>query len=61
MKTITATIDKQGRVQIEANGFEGSSCEDATRAIEQALGAESSRERKPEFYNEQTNLETNQR
>jgi len=37
MKTITVTIDQVGRPKIEANGFAGCGCTDATRPIENAF------------------------
>ena len=38
MKVITILIDKAGQVSMQTNGFEGISCKDACRAIEQGLG-----------------------
>ena len=38
MKTITILIDKTGQVYMQTNGFEGTACWDATKAIEQGLG-----------------------
>jgi hypothetical protein len=38
MKTIMILIDKAGQVSIQTLGFEGISCKDASRAIEQGLG-----------------------
>jgi len=50
MKTIDITIDESGKTIVEANGFTGSSCTDATQAIERALGAVSHDTKKPEYY-----------
>ena len=50
MKTIEITIDESGKTIVEANGFTGSSCTDATQAIERALGAVSHDTKKPEYY-----------
>ena len=38
MKAITILIDKAGQVSIQTNGFEGTNCKDATKALEQGLG-----------------------
>lgn len=38
MKTITILIDKTSRILIRSEGFDGQTCKDATKAIEQALG-----------------------
>jgi hypothetical protein len=57
-QTIEVTISPTGETQIEAKGFEGSRCRDATRALEAALGVRSSEELRPEFYAETTTDET---
>lgn len=52
MKTITITIDPCGRPTIDAQGFTGTSCKDATKAIEKALSANNEsvdRQEKPEI------------
>lgn len=52
MKTITITIDPCGRPTIDAQGFTGASCKDATKAIEKALSANNEsvdRQEKPEI------------
>jgi hypothetical protein len=38
MKSITILIDKTGHVSMKTQGFEGTTCKDATRALEQGLG-----------------------
>jgi hypothetical protein len=38
VKTITIVIDKVGQVAMQAHGFDGQNCKDATRALEQGLG-----------------------
>lgn len=50
MEQIVFEIDPEGRVKIDAVGFEGSDCEEATRAVEQALGTPVDREMKPEAF-----------
>ena len=43
-------IHPSGALQIDAIGFSGPDCEKATAFLEQALGAVSSKQRKPEFH-----------
>jgi hypothetical protein len=50
MQTIEIIVTKNGKVKVEAFGFQGSSCEEATRFIEEKLGTASSSDKKPEFY-----------
>ena len=38
MKTIMILIDKTGQVSMQTNGYEGTACKDATKAIERGLG-----------------------
>ena len=38
MKAITILIDKAGQVSMQTNGFDGTACKDATKAIERGLG-----------------------
>jgi hypothetical protein len=38
-KTIQVVVSPKGETKIETTGFTGSSCQDASRALEQALGA----------------------
>ena len=50
MKQIVVTIDTDGNSKVEAVGFSGSGCQDATKAIEAALGGVSDDVKKPEFF-----------
>jgi hypothetical protein len=50
MKTIHITIEPSGEIQIEAVGFRGADCEQATAFLEKVLGTVSRKERKPEYY-----------
>jgi len=47
---ITVTIDRDGQATVTVSGIEGSACQEATEALERALGAVHSRERTPEYY-----------
>ncbi len=50
MKEIEVVVGEDGSVSIEALGFEGKGCEDATRELERVLGEEVSDQKKPEWY-----------
>ncbi len=51
-KTIQITVSPEGTVNIKTTGFSGSSCRDATRDIERALGVSGTEHLMPEFYNQ---------
>jgi hypothetical protein len=55
MKKIKVTIDKNGIPRIEAEGFAGVGCKDATRPIEDAFGGKGQSTEKPEIYLEEEN------
>ena len=38
MKIINIVIDRVGQVSMQTNGFDGTACKDATKAIERGLG-----------------------
>jgi hypothetical protein len=59
MKTIRAKINKKtGKVTIETEGYEGATCLDATKKLEEGLGLkEPDRELKQEFYVEQSDTQ----
>ena len=61
MAKIQLKIAKGGKVTAEALGFQGTSCEDALKALLNALGAKDLQaENKPEYYEtagQQTQLE----
>lgn len=47
-RSIHVRVSPSGDIAVEAFGFQGKGCEDATRAIEQALGQSTGRRFKPE-------------
>lgn len=49
-KTIEITVDPAGSVSVKTNGFTGSSCKDASRFIEQALGQAGTEKLLPEYF-----------
>ena len=57
MKVVEIIITASGRLTINAAGFAGSDCEQATAFLEQALGQLTARQRKLEYY--QRNRRTN--
>jgi len=50
MKSIEITVDKDGRITVETKGFAGGSCREASRFVEEALGARTSERMTAEFY-----------
>ena len=48
--TIEVTVSPTGAIRIEADGYDGSTCEEATRFLEQALGLPGRRTRKAGFF-----------
>ena len=47
---IEITVSPEGAVSIKTSGFTGSSCRDATKAIERAMGVASKETLLPEFH-----------
>jgi hypothetical protein len=59
-KTIEITITAKGETSVQTKGFAGSSCRDASRFIEQALGQRVGEQLTPEFYQATTVEQTQQ-
>jgi len=49
MKRIDIDVDPDGGITIDAVGFSGPDCEQATRFLEEALGETVSRKHKPQY------------
>lgn len=49
-KTIQVIVSPKGETKLETFGFTGSSCQDASRALEQALGAKTDETLTSEYY-----------
>lgn len=49
-RRIDITVSSEGAVSIKTSGFTGSSCKDATRGLESALGVAGRESLLPEFY-----------
>ena len=50
-KRIEITVSPQGATSIKTSGFTGSSCKDATRDLERALGVAGREHLQPEYFN----------
>lgn len=50
MKTIEIRISPNGETSVQTKGFAGSSCRDASRLFEQALGSRTSESLTAEFH-----------
>ncbi len=50
-KKIEITVSPEGSVSIKTAGFAGSSCKDATRDLERALGVAGRESLLPEYFN----------
>jgi hypothetical protein len=50
MKTIEIIVSPTGQVTVQTKGFSGAGCQEASRFLEQALGARLSDERTAEYY-----------
>jgi hypothetical protein len=50
-KKIEITVSPEGATSIKTTGFSGSSCKDATRDIERALGVSGRESLLPEYFN----------
>jgi hypothetical protein len=48
-RTIEVTVSPMGDITIDAVGFKGADCEQATKFLEEALGVPAQKVRKPEY------------
>lgn len=53
-RTIEVIVSPIGEVQIDAVGFKGADCEQATKFLEEALGVVQQQQRKPEYHQRST-------
>ena len=49
-RSIEVIVSPTGEIKIDAVGFKGADCEQATRFLEEALGMPTHRQRKPEYH-----------
>ena len=54
MKTIEITVDPQGQTKIQTQGFTGSSCREASKFLETALGQKTAERLTAEFFQNQS-------
>lgn len=54
MRIIEVIVSPTGETQVQTKGFTGSSCKDASRFVEEALGARSGEQLTSEFFAEQS-------
>jgi hypothetical protein len=54
-RTIEIVVSPIGDISIDAIGFKSADCEQATRFLEQALGATKERIKKPEYFRQREN------
>jgi hypothetical protein len=50
MRTIEVTVSPAGETRVETRGFAGGECREASRFVEQALGARAAESLTAEFY-----------
>ena len=61
-KIITIIVAPDGKTKLETDGFTGSSCREASRFLEDALGVETVERLKPEYFlDENHNLQHKER
>jgi hypothetical protein len=53
LKTITLVISTTGETQLQTQGFQSSSCQAASRALEQALGLVTDEQKTAEYFTAQ--------
>jgi len=53
-KRIEITVSPEGATSIKTTGFTGSSCKDATRDLEKALGVSGREYLQPEYFQQQS-------
>ena len=61
-KKVEVLLGKDGSVKVEALGFKGSSCVEATNFIREAIGAKSNNDNtflKSSYYEEESDLNVN--
>jgi hypothetical protein len=59
MRTIEIIVSPKGETTVETKGFAGSSCREASKFIEQALGQRTSEQLTAEFHQQAVQQQTN--
>jgi hypothetical protein len=60
MKIIEVIVSPTGETKLETKGFAGSSCRDASKFLEEALGQRAGEQLTAEFHSQQTNPQSAQ-
>jgi hypothetical protein len=60
MRTIEIIVSPKGETSVQTKGFAGSSCRDASKFIEQALGQRTSEQLTAEFHQQAVQQQTNE-
>ena len=60
MTTIEITVAPDGQTQVQTKGFQGASCRDASRYLEQALGQQTDEQLTAEFHQAESAHQTRQ-
>ena len=55
-KRVEVILGKDGSVKVEAFGFKGASCEEATAFLDRIFGGDVEREHKASYYEEEVKL-----
>lgn len=56
---VTILITKDGKLSTDVEGVKGQACLDITKSLEEAMGGDvTSRKKKPEFFDKETNKES---
>jgi Protein of unknown function (DUF2997). len=56
MTSITIIVKPDGKAVVETSGYYGTSCRDASKFLEQALGKQHAEALKPEYYSTTNNM-----
>lgn len=56
-RSIEVTVQPSGEITIDAVGFKGADCEQATRYLEEALGVVGNKQKKPEYHQKRTSTQ----
>ncbi len=57
---IDVWISPEGAITLDAIGYTGTTCEEATRFLEEALGTVGRKQRTRDYYRKNTNHQSNQ-
>ena len=60
MKTIEIVVSPQGQTNVQTKGFSGSSCREASKFMEQALGQRTDEQLTSEYYASQNVTQQNE-